>query len=302
MSEEKKKLIFVSHAPSDSGYALAFVQLLEAIGLHEDEILCSSAAPYCNPLQGNVYHWLVQNAPSSELYVMYMLSHNYFRSADCLNEMGATWVLKRTWMAFLMPGFDFDEIRGCLGSTRNGIKLDRPDRETLDYLLDRLKNSLAPVFGLRAMSDSVWSAKRSAFLEQVDAIADAGNRLEFAQMEAASRDPELQDPTLLTLDACIMLIYVDSSPSRQVSMATDQLGITISSGAVRFNRDESFEEVSRWRSALRRLEEFGYLDLINPQEMIYQVTPRGHRFAEQARTRFGIDTTKRPEEYLGEPE
>ncbi len=300
MPEAKKKLIFVSHAPSDGEYAVAFAKLLESMGLHEDEIICSSAAPYSAPLRGNVYHWLMENGSDSELYIMYMLSHNYFRDADCLNEMGAAWVMKRTWMAFLMPGFDFDEIRGCLAGTRNAIKLDRPDQEALNILLDRLKGTLSPLFGLRTMSDPVWASRKAEFLARVASIADAGNKLEFARMVASSHGEIPQDPDAMTLDACIMVVYADSTPRRQISMSTDMTGITISSGAIRFNRDESFDEVTRWKAAIRRLEQFGYVDLINPREMIYEVTPRGHRFAEEARAHYDIDITKRPEEYLVE--
>lgn len=50
--EAKPKMIFISHSIKDVEYVAAFVELLETLGLREDEIVCSSIPPYCIPLNG----------------------------------------------------------------------------------------------------------------------------------------------------------------------------------------------------------------------------------------------------------
>ena len=129
--EEKSKMIFISHSSIDKEYIAAFIELLEGIGLHEDEIVCSSIPPYCIPLDGKVYEWLVDKFQNCELHVFYMLSHNYYSSAASLNEMGAAWAMKQKWSAILLPGFGFGEIAGCIDPTQIGIKLDDSDLQTL---------------------------------------------------------------------------------------------------------------------------------------------------------------------------
>ena len=300
MSDEPKKLIFVSHAPSDEEYVQAFVDLLEDLGLHEDEIVCSSLAPYNEPLSEGVYRWLTDVYPETRIYVMYMLSHNYYSSVSCLNEMGATWAMKYTWMTFLMPAFDFEEIEGCIQPAQAGIKLDNPDRETLCYLLDKLRVALTGAFQLRSLSSAVWERKRDGFVQKIATLADVKHQLEFAAMMSADPEDSVENAKHLTLDSCLMLVYADSNPSGQITMSTDMVGITFAAGHVRFNRDESAEEVAKWRSALDTLEKLGLVRLVDRRDMVYELTPRGHRFAEEARNMYQIDTSRSPEEYLSQ--
>lgn len=80
-TEEKAKMIFISHSTKDKDYVSAFVELLEVLGLREDEIVCSSIPPYCIPLNNKVYEWLVDKFQNCELHVMYMLSSTILKSS-----------------------------------------------------------------------------------------------------------------------------------------------------------------------------------------------------------------------------
>jgi hypothetical protein len=165
--ENKRRMIFISHSSEDKAYVEAFVELLEDIRVPEDKIVCSSVSPYCIPLGEKVFEWLVDKFQNRELHVIYMLSHNYYKSVVCLNEMGAAWAMKHKWSEVLLPGFGFDDISGCIDKTQIGIKLDDSDIRTLKYRLGELKDDLIKEFGLQELSPSGWERKRDKFLERV---------------------------------------------------------------------------------------------------------------------------------------
>ena len=72
----------------------AFVDLLVTIGVHKDQITCTSV-PQCNiPVRCNIYDWLAKQFQTSDLHVVYAFSDNYYSSIDTLNEMGAAWVMR----------------------------------------------------------------------------------------------------------------------------------------------------------------------------------------------------------------
>lgn len=53
-----------------------------------------------------------------------MLSNNYYKSYDCLNEMGAVWALRAEYQAILLPGFYFPDTCGAIVPQRISFKLD----------------------------------------------------------------------------------------------------------------------------------------------------------------------------------
>lgn len=168
---EKSCKIFISHSSNDVDYVSAFVDLLKAIGIQSDKIICSSIPPYCVPLGSRVYDWLVNEFQQESLHVIYMLSDNYYRSPSSLNEMGAAWALKQKWTGILMPGFQYEQIDGCIDSTQIGIKLGDSDRSILCFRLKELKDELICEFGLSSMQDEIWEGIRNEFLNRIDTIA-----------------------------------------------------------------------------------------------------------------------------------
>ena len=71
---EKTHKLFISHASKDAEDIEIIVTLLETLGLHEDEIICSSVPPYCIPLGKKVYDWLVNEFQSSDLHMLFALT------------------------------------------------------------------------------------------------------------------------------------------------------------------------------------------------------------------------------------
>lgn len=169
---EKTKMIFISHSAKDKDYVSAFVELLEDIGLRENEIVCSSIPPYCIPLNHKVDEWLADKFQNYKLYVICMLSHNYYGSAASLNEMGAAWAMKQKGSAILLPGFGFDQVSGFIDSNQIGIKLDDSDTATLKYRLGELKEIFIKEFSLRSMSSAIWERRRDEFLNKIADIKE----------------------------------------------------------------------------------------------------------------------------------
>lgn len=142
------------------------MDFLFAIGLNEDEIVCSSCPGVGIPLGEWVYEWLVEKFQEFDLHIVYFLSRNYYESAASLNEMGAAWAMKRRWHAVLLPGFGFEDIRGCIDATRIGIKLDG-ERQELNHRLYELKEELTDEFGLRRIGVTRWEKIRDSFVETI---------------------------------------------------------------------------------------------------------------------------------------
>lgn len=156
--------IFISHAEKDREIIDKFVDLLFDIGLVKDDIFYSSEPDLGVPNGKNIYDYLGEMF-DSELYVLFMLSDNYYSSVACLNEMGAVWIKRTKYITFLLPGFDFQEIKGAIDPRQISIKLD--DKiDTVKSRLNMFKEELENDFHC-SITQSRWEKKRDAFLEEL---------------------------------------------------------------------------------------------------------------------------------------
>lgn len=295
---EKKKIIFISHATADRRYVKSFVELLEDLGLNEEEIICSSIPPYCVPLDGKVYEWLVDKFQNCELHVMFMLSKKYYKSAACLNEMGAAWALKQKWSGILLPGFDFGEIAGCIDSTQISIKLDDDDKETLNFRLGELRKNLTEEFGLREMTSTVWERKRGDFLRKIESeICKTDEAIDGAiDNVVLDNIVNATDRKTINMDSCVMLVYAAESSTKQILISSSLEGKTITVDKIVFTKKNDPRNVARWMSAISELVSQGYIKMINGN--IFEVTYSGYIFSDQIKDELKIDVSHEFEEYL----
>ena len=68
-----------------------------------------------------IYDVLATKFLEYDIYVILLLSKNYYDSVACLNEMGATWVLKAKYSTIVCPGFTVPEIKGAVNPRKMGI-------------------------------------------------------------------------------------------------------------------------------------------------------------------------------------
>lgn len=166
MSESTITKIFISHSSKDIKYVEPLVNLLDKIGLTEKEIFCSSMPGYGIPVGENIYDYLAKEFQSNNLMVIFILSKNYYKSPACLNEMGASWVLKKKYYTILLPEFEFKRIDGAIDPRNYAIKLG-PSSYKLKNELAQLRDIVKTTFGLNGISEVRWETYRDKFIDEI---------------------------------------------------------------------------------------------------------------------------------------
>lgn len=127
--------VFISHAYKDKLLVDAFVNLLTKAGVPEVQIVCSSTPGTQLHAGSSLYSELRKELTNDNVFVIFMLSENFYASPVCLNEMGAVWIRDSKCQVILLPGFSFDEetvdrfnqLRGDLVKHRFTLSVDKWD-------------------------------------------------------------------------------------------------------------------------------------------------------------------------------
>lgn len=81
--------------------------------------------------------------------------------------MGVAWALKSKATSFLLPGFDFSDMKGVINGDRIAIKLDHDITEVKDKL-NQLRKMLVEEFTLVPIPDITWEQARDNFIEEIN--------------------------------------------------------------------------------------------------------------------------------------
>lgn len=167
--KNKEKKIFISHSSEDKEIVQMFVDLLVHIGLNRDRLFCSSI-PGFNIRQGSgdIYDYLRSEFCDNNLFVLFMLSQNYYNSVACLNEMGAAWILNNQYQTILLPGFDFADIKGAINPRSISFKLD--DKDNRVSAIGEFKNNIIDFLQMDHVDSSIWDYNRERFFKGIDDI------------------------------------------------------------------------------------------------------------------------------------
>ena len=292
----KPRKLFISHSSEDQKYVKAFVELLEDIGVPEESFVCTSVPGYGVPGGMRIYDWLRLQFVACDLRVIYILSHNYYKSPASLNEMGAAWVTKKEDTLVLLPGFSFSEIKGCIDPTEIGIKLDG-DEEELKHRLNEFKDCILSEFLLPKISPTRWERHRDAFIQKTKDIAKCEPI--DCELSATNQATDYSEP-LMTLEACVVLLYAAENDgeivvSRSLSGSTYLVG-----NKYNMNSSQDNRELAKWDAAIKALFDHGYIKRIkaNNSLEIYRVTLSGYDIADAFKTQNNIDTSKSPSEII----
>lgn len=287
---KKASKVFISHASKDIAYVKAMTELLEDIGLTEEQMVCSSVPGYGIPLGADIYEWLSQQFQNYNLHVLFMLSSNYYTSVACLNEMGAAWVLKQRYDSVLLPGFEYKEIKGAVNANQISIKLDG-ENAVLKQHLNELKDNLVAEFSLHPLSASKWERHRDAFIDKVNKeIEEAG--------ETQEEQPAKKQNSL-TIDAGVLLVYAANDSTGRICVLKSLTGTSISAGQWEFlGADGSAREEARWIGAVEELEKYGLIEVNSYKRQVFTVTRKGYEVADEVKNKLDINVQESPDHFL----
>lgn len=293
-NNNREKMIFISHSSKDKEYTKAFVDLLFAIGLNDRDIVCSSYPGLGVPLSNSIYEWLVAKFQECDLHVLYFLSHNYYKSAASLNEMGAAWAMKQKWDGILLPGFDFSDISGCLDTKQIGIKLD-DDIDELKHRLGELKDRIVNEFALRPISATRWEKIRDDFIKAIrNIIHDVSDDM-IPNVMSSSVNSE--NP--ISVYACVMLMYA-AAYYGQIMVVHSINGTSYQAGNTPMERSQDPRELAIWDDAVSYLIANGYIKRVDTKGVFYQVTTAGYIIADSFKQDNELDINMSPSEILME--
>ena len=162
----KKPLLFISHSSANENIATNLVQLLRTLGFNNKNLFCSSVPGYDIKEGEDIYDTLASKFQDYNIFVIFLLSSEYYESTACLNEMGATWVLKANYSTIVCPGFSIPEIKGAINPSKMAVVLG--DNKRVNGKLNNLKDRLIDFFGLPEVEDdTIWENDRNKFIESI---------------------------------------------------------------------------------------------------------------------------------------
>lgn len=163
---EKQPLLFISHSSADEELITGLVEMLRTIGFNNKNLFCSSVPGYDIPEGEDIYDFLQEKLSGYKLFVVFVLSDSYYKSAACLNEMGAAWVLKANYSTIILPGFKIPDIRGAVNPRKMAIVID--DDKRVRGKLNQFKDRLIEFFDLpETDDDTIWENDRNKFIDTI---------------------------------------------------------------------------------------------------------------------------------------
>lgn len=258
---DKIKKIFISHSSADQKFAEALIDLLNTMGLGQEEIFCSSIPGYWIGNGKNFLDEIKTHFVNYDLFVIFIHSPRFYNSHVSLNEMGAAWVLQSEYCSFLTNDMEYDQMDAVVTSHEIAIKVNT--YEAISRLND-WKMRILDWFSKSDVDANIWERKRNAFLETVSSLT-----YEIVQ---------IKDVDLSEKDIDILKHWVDSDDDSMYY--TEFLGGSglMMLGAIEYTIN-SAREKAEWRSCLSRLSSLGFIEYIGEDNGFpkYQLTEKAFK-------------------------
>lgn len=158
--------IFLSHNSHDEKYGNAIRDLLISLGLRKEQLIYTSHPLHMIPTGNNIFEYLKQNI-QKDILVIFLLSDEYLKSAACLNEMGAAWIIESDYINMYTPDFDFNnpQYHNCAVDIRKmGIVLKND--EHCKMAMVELKQKLIQKLGL-LIDEQEWIYSLDKFMKNI---------------------------------------------------------------------------------------------------------------------------------------
>jgi hypothetical protein len=160
-AEQSMKKIFLSHSTKDKDIIDKIIELLEIIGVKEENIFYSSK-PYYGAKLGENFLDRIKKEINEDTLVISFLSQNYYKSEICLCEMGAAWAKTEKRQAILIPPFDFGDIKGVIPNTTLSMKVNDSLR------LNELKELIEKELHLVPINQNKWEERKVKILKEIE--------------------------------------------------------------------------------------------------------------------------------------
>lgn len=166
----KPPKIFISHKTEDAVYSDALINLINfVIGSDGDKVFCSSVQGYGIRQACDIMEELRSQFVNNEIFMIIIHSPKYYKSAICMNEMGAAWALGSRFCSFLTKDCKPEQMQGVVGKER--IYIDpNGDADMLNAHLNDFKNDLVSFFHCETPDENKWENARNRFVREVLAI------------------------------------------------------------------------------------------------------------------------------------
>lgn len=261
MKKEKLPLIFISHSSKNKEQVKMLAELLCSINLiPQKDIFCSSLPGYDIPLESEnrIFDFLRDKFLECDIHVFFVHSSEYYASPVSLNEMGAAWVLKSRATSFLLPGFEFGDMKGVVSSDKIAIKLDN-DRNEVKDKLNQLRKLLEKEFRLDPIPDVVWEDARDKFIDRINVAKK-----------------QLSEKAFDLLEKIAKVSSGDLHISEDLS-----LGMSIQVGEeLIVSETSNRREYAIWDAALKECVRHGYLEQRN--RYTYVMTQAGYEYMDRS--------------------
>ncbi len=310
---EKKRKIFISHNSYDQEYCKALVLFIHNLGISQDCIVCTSLDGYGPRVDDDIYPWLRKQF-DYDIHVLFMLSKAYYNSVPSLNEMGAAWVLQQKYTSLILPGFDFNMIRGAVNPQKIAINLTLEER-ALRSRLKQFSENICKEFGKPEPNSDQWNLLADSFIDSIKNInekydPDGFENKATKEVEKSGAFVNFNKANLMALSfadeniklshcALVLLAYISRDSRAEVLEYSDVRGHHITTGKWDFiGLDSNPRNEVVWTEALETLIHYGYLKKISNKDNIYKLTGKGFVVADTVIEENEINVSVSPGFYL----
>lgn len=231
--------VLISHSYKDRLLVDALVELLIKSGVKKTQIVSSSTPGTQLHTGKSLYDELWKELSNEKVFVIFMLSDNFYSSKVCLNEMGAAWIKDVDCDMMILPGFSFSKVEGVIcAKNLIGIALNSFDKATVERF-DHLRADLSAHFGFE-LSPADWTLGVLDFFDAVETY----KKQQRSQIPFSMKECESLCVGDLKQHGCC-LVGAESSADR-ATVVIDFSLTTSSLCSLAFHA-----EVSDWRTYLR---------------------------------------------------
>ena len=168
--------IFISHSSKNKIITDKFANILKRIGVNDNQIYYSSFVETGAKYLDDCFTSITKEFKENEIMVIFMLSREFYASDICLAEMGATWVTTENYIPVILPPLGYDDIKGVIKSTQNGILLTAND---ISQRLDTLKETIQTYLEIENnLSAPEWTREKDEFINIVKDVQNKNNNIE----------------------------------------------------------------------------------------------------------------------------